>query len=57
MWSGVLHDRDFVGQVLEHLERNENIYGTLLRMKGMLTVAKEASNVDNPFIHIGSWLA
>ncbi|KAI0283032.1 N2 N2-dimethylguanosine tRNA methyltransferase [Russula aff. rugulosa BPL654] len=41
MWNGPIHDSQFVGQVLEHLEDNEDKYGTSTRMKGMLTVAKE----------------
>jgi tRNA (guanine26-N2/guanine27-N2)-dimethyltransferase len=41
MWSGPLHDSAFVGRVLEHLEENRDHYGTAVRMKGMLTLAKE----------------
>lgn len=41
MWSGPLHDPAFVGRVLEHLEENKHHYGTVARMKGMLTLAKE----------------
>jgi tRNA (guanine26-N2/guanine27-N2)-dimethyltransferase len=41
MWNGQIHDPQFVGQILEHLESNEDKYGTSTRMKGMLTVAKE----------------
>ena len=41
MWSGHLHDTDFVEKVLGHLEVNTDKYGTATRMKGMLTVAKE----------------
>jgi tRNA (guanine26-N2/guanine27-N2)-dimethyltransferase len=41
MWSGPLHDPDFTAQVLKHLEANTDKYGTAVRMKGMLTVAKE----------------
>lgn len=41
MWNGPIHDPQFVGQILEHLEDNEDKYGTFTRMKGMLTVAKE----------------
>ncbi|KAJ6596931.1 tRNA methyltransferase [Mycena vulgaris] len=48
MWSGSLHDSEFVGKVLEHLATNETLYGTAARMKGMLTVAKEELN-DSPF--------
>jgi tRNA (guanine26-N2/guanine27-N2)-dimethyltransferase len=41
MWNGPIHDPQFVGQILEHLEDSEDKYGTFTRMKGMLTVAKE----------------
>lgn len=41
MWSGPLHDVDFVNKVLTHVQTNEDKYGTSARMKGMLTVAKE----------------
>lgn len=41
MWSGSLHNSDFVEKVLEHLEGNQAKYGTAIRMKGMLTVAHE----------------
>ncbi|KAH9981173.1 tRNA methyltransferase [Lactifluus volemus] len=41
MWNGPIHDSQFVGEILEHLECNEEKYGTSTRMKGMLTVAKE----------------
>ena len=41
MWSAPLHDQDFVGKVLEHIEREAGKYGTSVRMRGMLTVAKE----------------
>jgi len=41
MWSGPLHNSEFVGGVLEHVDGNLDKYGTSTRMKGMLTVAKE----------------
>lgn len=41
MWSGPLHNDSFILKVLEHLESNQGKYGTAVRMKGMLTVAKE----------------
>ncbi|KAG5635488.1 hypothetical protein H0H81_011074 [Sphagnurus paluster] len=47
MWSGPLHDADFVSKVLDHLEANQDKYGTAVRMKGMLTVAQE--EVKAPF--------
>jgi tRNA (guanine26-N2/guanine27-N2)-dimethyltransferase len=43
MWSAPIHDPEFVGKVLQHLDNNETLYGTATRMKGMLTVAKEVS--------------
>lgn len=43
MWSGALHDHEFVSSVLSHVETHEHKYGTSARMKGMLTVAKEVS--------------
>ncbi|KAI0797923.1 N2,N2-dimethylguanosine tRNA methyltransferase [Abortiporus biennis] len=47
MWSGELHDQEFVSKGLEHLEANEDKYGTAARMKGMLTLAKE--ELTTPF--------
>lgn len=41
MWNGPIQDPEFVGKVLQHVESNEDKYGTVARMKGMLTVAKE----------------
>ena len=41
MWNGQIHDPQFVSRILEHLESDEDKYGTFTRMKGMLTVAKE----------------
>jgi tRNA (guanine26-N2/guanine27-N2)-dimethyltransferase len=44
MWSGPIHDSEFAASVLEHLESNQDKYGTSTRMKGMLTVAKEVGS-------------
>lgn len=41
MWSGPIHNKEFITSVLSHVEENEDKYGTSARMKGMLTVAKE----------------
>jgi len=41
MWSGPLHDKDFVKAVLQHIDECADKYGTSTRMKGMLTVACE----------------
>ncbi|KAI0831385.1 N2,N2-dimethylguanosine tRNA methyltransferase [Trametes gibbosa] len=55
MWSGPIHDREFISDVLSHVEANEDKYGTSARMKGMLTVAKE--ELDTPFFFTPSKVA
>ncbi|KAG6832138.1 hypothetical protein H0H87_002450 [Tephrocybe sp. NHM501043] len=55
MWSGPLHDTGFVTKVLEHLEANQDKYGTAVRMRGMLTVAQEELHV--PFYFTPAKLA
>jgi tRNA (guanine26-N2/guanine27-N2)-dimethyltransferase len=52
MWSGQLHDPDFIGKVLEHLESSKDRYGTAARMKGMLTVAQEVRIVSLGFFYL-----
>jgi tRNA (guanine26-N2/guanine27-N2)-dimethyltransferase len=47
MWSAPIQNSEFIGKVLEHLEETPDKYGTVTRMKGMLTVAKE--ELENPF--------
>ncbi|KAJ3779270.1 tRNA methyltransferase [Lentinula raphanica] len=47
MWSGPIHDTNFVSKVLQHIEANKDAYGTSARMQGMLTVAKE--ELPTPF--------
>ena len=49
MWSGQLHDSDFIGKVLDHLESSKDRYGTAARMKGMLTVAQEVRIISLAF--------
>lgn len=49
MWNGRIHDPQFVGRILEHLEENEDKYGTSTRMRGMLSVAKEVRTVFTLF--------
>ncbi|KAJ3909324.1 tRNA methyltransferase [Lentinula edodes] len=41
MWSGSIHDTDFVSKVLQHTESHKDLHGTANRMHGMFTVAKE----------------
>ena len=43
MWSGPIHDKTFISEVLKHVEENPGKYGTEQRMRGMLTVAGEVS--------------
>ncbi|KAF7304907.1 tRNA (guanine(26)-N(2))-dimethyltransferase [Mycena kentingensis (nom. inval.)] len=49
MWSAPLHNQEFVSNVLKHVENTEaeKAYGTVARMKGMLTVAKD--EIPAPF--------
>ncbi|KAF9242127.1 N2,N2-dimethylguanosine tRNA methyltransferase-domain-containing protein [Melanogaster broomeanus] len=47
MWSGPLHNVEFVSKVLEHVNNTRHQYGTWPRMKGMLAVAQE--ELDVPF--------
>lgn len=46
MWNGRIHDPQFVGRILEHVEDNEDKYGTSARMRGMLSVAKEVGTLS-----------
>ncbi|KAI0079917.1 N2,N2-dimethylguanosine tRNA methyltransferase [Panus rudis PR-1116 ss-1] len=55
MWSGPIHDPEFVSRVLGHVETNESKYGTAPRMKGMLTLAKD--EFDTPFYFTPSRIA
>ncbi|TCD71872.1 RNA methyltransferase tRNA(m5U54)methyltransferase [Steccherinum ochraceum] len=55
MWSGPLHDPDYVSQVLQHVEENKDKYGTSTRMIGMLTMAKE--EINYPFYFTPSQVA
>ncbi|KAB5595291.1 TRNA (guanine-N2-)-methyltransferase [Ceratobasidium theobromae] len=55
MWSGPIHDKSFVSEVLNHVEENPNKYGTAPRMRGMLTVASE--ELDTPFYFTPSRLS
>ncbi|KAG9318896.1 N2,N2-dimethylguanosine tRNA methyltransferase-domain-containing protein [Chiua virens] len=47
MWSGPLHNPEFVHKVVKHVDQNVKHYGTSMRMKGMLSVAQE--ELDVPF--------
>ncbi|KAG4304012.1 hypothetical protein PORY_002535 [Pneumocystis oryctolagi] len=50
MWSGPLHDKDFLKNTLDIIDSESiDIYTTLPRMKGMLTLAQKELNV--PFYY------
>ncbi|KAF8495631.1 N2,N2-dimethylguanosine tRNA methyltransferase [Gautieria morchelliformis] len=55
MWSGSLHDKDFTGRLLRHIESEEAKYGTCSRMKGMITLADQ--ELDTPFYFTPSRVA
>ncbi|CAE6534161.1 unnamed protein product [Rhizoctonia solani] len=55
MWSGPIHDKTFVAEVLKHVEEHSGKYGTEQRMRGMLTVAGE--ELDVPFYFTPSRLS
>lgn len=47
MWGGPLHNPQFIRKILEKLETaDKTVYGTVDRMKGMLTVALEEENIE-----------
>jgi tRNA (guanine26-N2/guanine27-N2)-dimethyltransferase len=39
MWGGPIHNKEFVGQMLEHIQNNSNDFNTASRIEGMLAVA------------------
>jgi len=47
MWSGPIHDKEFVTAVLKHVDDRPANYNTSTRMKGMLTLASQ--ELDVPF--------
>ena len=55
MWSGTLHDKEFLTRVLEHVETNKDKYGTYDRMKGMVTLAKEVCGADVWLVYCGTY--
>lgn len=55
MWSAPIQNPEFISRVLDHLEESPGKYGTVTRMKGMLTVAKE--ELENPFYFTPSRIA
>lgn len=56
MWSGLLHDKEFVRNTLNIIEMESiDIYKTLPRMKGMLSVIEE--ELPNPFYYSPSHLS
>ncbi|KZS99220.1 N2,N2-dimethylguanosine tRNA methyltransferase [Sistotremastrum niveocremeum HHB9708] len=55
MWMDAIHDRSFVDRVLAHIDASGDKYGTVTRMKGMLSVVKE--ELDTPFYFTPSRMA
>lgn len=49
MWAGPLHNPQFIQKILTKLETaDKTVYGTVERIKGMLTVALEEEDVEWP---------
>lgn len=40
MWSGILHDPEFVGKMIDHVESGDAEYKTKARILGMCTIAQ-----------------
>ena len=55
MWSAPIQNPEFISKVLEHIEESPDKYGTVTRMRGMLTVAKE--ELEDPFYFTPSKIA
>lgn len=55
MWSAPIQNPEFISKVLEHVGETSDKYGTVARMKGMLTVAKE--ELESPFYFTPSKVA
>lgn len=49
-WTGKLHDKEFVKNVIEHVELPTSIYRTKDRILGMLNVASE--ELDSPLYYV-----
>jgi tRNA G26 N,N-dimethylase Trm1 len=43
MWGAPIHNREFVKEMLDHVEENSKDFKTSERIKGMLTVAYNVS--------------
>lgn len=50
IWTGLLHEKKFVSQVLEHVEESESKYGTKNRILGMLNLALE--EISSPLYYV-----
>ncbi|KZV90233.1 N2,N2-dimethylguanosine tRNA methyltransferase, partial [Exidia glandulosa HHB12029] len=55
MWSGPIHDQEFVEKVYDHTRNNQSKFGTAPRMLGMLSLARE--ELATPFFFTPSRLA
>lgn len=45
MWSAPIHNKEFVGEMLEHVQEHASEFGTSSRIEGMLTIAKHVSRL------------
>ena len=46
LWIGPIHDHTFTKRMIDHVESSDAKYGTLARMKGMLTVAHNVRDLS-----------
>lgn len=53
MWSAPIHNKEFVGEMLEHVQEHASEFGTSSRIEGMLTIAKQ---VSRPPLLTQNWL-
>jgi len=47
MWGAPIHNREFVKEMLEHVEENSKDFKTSERIKGMLTVAYNVRSLSS----------
>jgi tRNA G26 N,N-dimethylase Trm1 len=45
MWLDAIHDSEFADRVLKSIDGQKDSYNTWARMHGMLTLAKNVSNL------------
>lgn len=50
MWTGPIHNQEFVEQMLAHVEEHATDFKTADRIKGMVTVAKHVRQMLRPVV-------